>query len=442
MIRLEIPILFLEYYASGQAVCILKWGYSVAQSFSYETNWYEGTIAFTDDRSSVHVSFFIVYSVSGFTNSHYDSGVAINDGDHVVFEVNGSTEGFSESTDRNHGSPSTVDVWSSVASNNVIVYNIIGGTDGHNNTGISINIFWAKSIVQSCTIKFAVVVYYNNDFSCSFFIREEGQSAFTTGYIIVIVDDFNPSIFITLVCNITRYSTTNTLNNIAILIYNAYANFIIGISIARFTIECERVSAKFFNDGYFGFYKLRNTGIICFDSDSLPNEFFIVVNCKLPSFICFVNLFGSIGNIHYNVIEVGSGNLLFNALFINMVRNNSKIVTDSYFIIRFYIIGSSRTIFFGFNFENQILSFTEIIQSERSFCSFTAIETNLYSVLPSDKISFWIIISFIIVERVYAIIPNQFEIGRTQGRSVWLAFNTHVLRICSVACCFFTIESS
>ena len=240
MIRLEIPILFLEYYASGQAVRILKWGYSVAQSFSYETNWYEGTIAFTDDRSRVHVSFFIVYSVSSFTNGHYDSGVAINDGDHVVFEVNSSTEGFSESTDRNHGSPSTVDVWSSVATNDCVVNDHIGRTDGHSNDLISVDICCTNGISEGICIDCIAIVIFNcnNNIYCSFFVRIDSDCTILTINNIFCSFYFNICILVALISNIDISVIGSDISySIAFFINNAISDSIYFISNTIFAIE-------------------------------------------------------------------------------------------------------------------------------------------------------------------------------------------------------------
>ncbi len=283
---MEIPILFLEDYASGQTVCILKWGYSVAQSFSEETNWHEGTIAFTDDWSSIHGLLCVINGVGFFTNSHHNSGIAINDGDYIVGKVYSCAEGFSEHTNRNHSSPVAVYIRSSVARDDVVVNNVIGRTNGHCNELVSVDIFDANSVGKGISIDllvYSTVIFYNryNNIKSGFFVSKNGNTTiFTISYGRILNSYINISVFIGAVSYIS-FNSTIYFDNITICIYNRNIYSIVFISWSIFTIKSKASYDIFISDGYF--YLVTCTIFIADSSQSNYGTDSLLFICRIYS---------------------------------------------------------------------------------------------------------------------------------------------------------------
>ena len=100
MIRLEIPILFLENYASGGTVSCGQSGNLEAKSFTNETYWYISTIA-RDFWSNFHGLFYTVNGVGGRIDGHNDFGFtqSIGNSTSIVIPFYFSAKSFTKSTE-------------------------------------------------------------------------------------------------------------------------------------------------------------------------------------------------------------------------------------------------------------------------------------------------------------------------------------------------------
>ena len=385
MIRLEIPILFLEYYASGQAVCILKRNYSVAQRFSYKANWYEGTIA-GKNRSSVHGLFITVYSVGLFADGHGQFSVtkSVGNGLAVLIPMNGSTEGFTEYTEWNHGSPSAVYVWSSVAGDNVVIYNIVGRTNSHNNGGFSVRILSANSVIQSVGKNYVIAVAYtDNDFKISFLIRVDGQLTFTISNINASWGNINICIFYRFIEQINIESAIN-IYFVSISVNNRYANSIIfaGWTIGRIKFERVIKDVCFINDGHFTISILTICSSEAPNSNSATNKtvitiVHIVLDRESNSTIVYI--------IAYELKSCTSVahiccNFTSQAVFVNL-KNFCSVYGTVVNYFRYNIIVFIR------KFDNSIYSLAKSCNSEGYVGSSVVIKRNANSIFTESKVT-------------------------------------------------------
>ena len=391
---MEIPILFLEDYASSQTVCILKWGYSVAQSFSEETNWYKGTITFANHRSSIHGLFFVINGVGVFANSHNNSGIAINNGDHVVSIVNSPTEGFSEYTDRNHGSPSAVYIRSSITSNDIVIYNVIGRTNGHSNKLVSVNVFRTDCVGESTCIEGIVCrLYSNNNVNSGFLVGVDGDFAIFTCFYVLGCINFNVSVCIALACNIdVGILCIYSFYNIAIGINNRYANLVGSFCFTRFTTECKAFNNAFIYNSYFSGLNVgihfTNNG----QSDVVTNIFFFFVrgNTWFKDYFIASNLsIQQINCIDADAVISGIGDVFFNTIFVNSLYGIGETIAT--LVISDGIDGRNNLdafniVFIKFtNSEGSIYIFTSFFQSH-TYGVFTSYERSSTSVLQGINI--------------------------------------------------------
>lgn len=222
--------LALEYNRSSGAVCVVEWGYSEAHSFSNKANWYVGTITL-DYWFSIHGHFFIVDSIGIFTNGHYDSLIIVLDSYSTIVIVIGysSIESFSECADRNHRSPSIVNIWSCIHFEELLVNNILRRTDGHGYFVMSSDINITRIIFKSSCIEATIGIIFNSNYNISGgSIRSINSNSTTTvGYIAIkSVYRYN-CIFITLICNICGNYGSFNLCASTVFFYNRYGYIII-----------------------------------------------------------------------------------------------------------------------------------------------------------------------------------------------------------------------
>ncbi len=398
MIRLEIPILFLEYYASGQTVCILKWGYSVAQSFSYETNWYIGTIT-GKNRSSVHSLFFAVYSVGIFTNGHGQLSVTKGIGNSlsILIPVYSSAEGFTEYTEWNHRSPVAVYIWSSIAGNDIIIYNIISRIDRHYNGGIGVNIFWTKSIFKGTCVNSIVLIHRINNSNynvrTSFYIRVQSDNTFTIiNSCVCAYICFNISI-----CNRSRlYISVNisaiNIYSIALFINNGHINLIILICWAIIAIKCQAVFGQTIDNRQFFLSKLTVYRIKSFDFDNSTNDIARIINYDFKVMIyttirhstCIK--FGRCNSAAKHTYRIVICTKFFISWFFNSICIDHINIAINSFASNYSIIKTTSLSAYHLNIDaSDVAKFSE----RKSSLSFVAtFEANFYSVFTSDKIIF------------------------------------------------------
>ncbi len=434
MIRLEIPILLLEYYASGQAsFAILQSSYSVAKSFTNETDWYEGTIA-GKNRSSVHGLFSAVYGVGFFADGHgqFSVTIGVGNGLSILIPVNFCAEGFTEYTEWNHGSPLSVYIRSSVTLDDVVVDNIIGGTDGHNNSIFSIRIFCTEGVGQGSAIHFTIVSG-NNDYyvSGTFFVAVESQFAFAVLHFVVLNFKFNISISVALICNISVEFAIN-LGEVAFFVNDGYSNFVVFANNTVGWVEGQGFSKVILNNGQFFFNILAVFFIEYLYSDGGTNERVVSrsvfegveVEQTIVPMIAIVNDSFAV----YTSIEISIVCSYFNTIFINIRWDNFYRLAKSNLIIDYFdgiVAGRIEPVSWAcIHVKNDILYGTELSKVEgSSSCLVAALESNLYSVLARDKVlgdtSFVIVGVF---QSIHAIgfIPNKAKIVGNQFGAIWL----------------------
>ena len=131
-------------------------------------------------------------------------------------------------TDRNHGSPVAVDVWSSIASEDLVVYNIIGGVDGHNYSAVCDSIFRTEGVFEGAIVCFSTSLDNDYDVSGGFLIRVNGQSALAVlnsmTAILSVYRDLR--IFVALVSD-PSIDGTFYLLNLTVSVNNGNGNFVV-----------------------------------------------------------------------------------------------------------------------------------------------------------------------------------------------------------------------
>ena len=391
MIRLEIPILFLEYYASGGTVSCIECGYLEAKSFTNETNWYIGTFA-SDFWSNVHGLFFAVNGVGGFTNGHNNFGLTegIGNGACIVIPYYVSADGFTKSTEWYEGTILS-NVWSSVFhGDNLVVYNEVRGTDGHNNAGVSQSVFFTNGVFKSLTIESITISYSNNDVYSCFFVGEDGQFTFTVYCILSRNSNF--CICVALICNVSIYFATYFVSEIAICINNAYSNSVIFVSVAFSWIECESIGVVCIYNSQFFFNILLSFAVISFYIDGSTNERFISngVFCNL---ILIIETKAS--PISYNslaiyaIFSILGRNL--NTIFVDIFCFNFQIFTKCDFISDLFVLILSSTSCLSIHGYIQILNGTKFSNIESSSCIVATEQGQSYSVFTWNEIMFFIV---------------------------------------------------
>ena len=247
--------LALEYNGSSGAVCVVEWGYFEAHSFSNEADWYINAIT-RIYWFSVHGHFSVVNSISGFTNSHNDSLFVIVDGYSLFILIpdNFSIERFSKSTDRNHSSPCTVNIWGSIHGEELLVNNILGRTDGHGYFMMCNSETIASGVLESSRIDTIVrcILDNNNDVCFSIFGSIYADLTFAIFYL-TIIKSLNgyDSIFVALIVNESAYDLTVYLCSLAIFFNNRNSYIIVFVSRPFHWIKFEAHIVVRINDGVF-----------------------------------------------------------------------------------------------------------------------------------------------------------------------------------------------
>ena len=429
MIGLEIPILFLEDYASGSTgFSIVQWGNIQAKAFCYEANWYIGT-SVNDDWFSIHC--FCSYTIDGVvsrTNRHFDGGVAVHDryGLNAIYfiEFNSTAEGFSEDTGRNHCSPSAVYVWCAEVVNRTIeefvVDQVLIGTDGHNNGGASVWIFIAEGVGQSLSVHFAIVSLnsYNDvcgTFSIGFNID------LTSAVLDSLVDiNVNGSFFVALAFYTGTESTVN-LGKVAIFINNSYINEVAFTNRTLFGIESESFIQISADDG-------QSLGLIAkvlveyLNSHFGTDEGFVSNGVVTGSEIevakrgvAGINSFTS-----YSSVIVLSRDGYMDAIYVNVFRLNRYILTQSNLIVDsldgIIVVGVCSTWSCG-EIEVDAFNFAEFSEGEAYGYSIVAtiVQSNANLIFTRNEI-LRIVVAYIL-EGVSTAIPSEYEVRSFESRS-------------------------
>ena len=266
MIRLEIPILFLEYYASGGTVGIVESSDAEAKRFTYETNWYIGTIA-GDFRSNVHGLFFAINGVGGFTNGHnnFTRAKSVGNGACIVIPYYISANSFTKSTEW-YESTILSNVWSSIFNvYNIVVNNEVVGTDGHNNSSINWDILFAESVSQSTCVDLTTIFYSDNDVSSGSLICINADSTSTFFNSSIFSCYIDNCIFNTLFSYISAYRITgNIFHSVAVFIFQSNFN---GIVLSDWARSFVKVKGDSFSNGWINnsdFLSLAQT-FVCVD---------------------------------------------------------------------------------------------------------------------------------------------------------------------------------
>ena len=412
--------LLLEYNASGQTISIVEWEHVETNAFSNEADWYIDAIA-SIHWNSVHFAIYAVDGVTGFTNSHNDLGVTVEVNGYsaiILIPDNFGVKSFHQCTNRNHSSPSIVDVWSSIASKYVVVHNIFGGVDGHNNSAVSEWIFSAKGVVQSCWIYFGASLNNNYDISSSFFIRVNSDGAFTARD----ATNFyrNLSIFVALVSD-PSFDGTLHLLNFTVFVNDRYRNFVVLSDRALFGTEFEGLIGV-------GLHNSQCLGYELLVSSVVSNNFDFSTDQRIVYWGIYRSYESTIFNVDVTscftietIVYRWSVNL--DAVFVNINCINSYELTKGNLIINSYTgfirVARIFAIVMSVDVENSILNLAELSNIEGYSCIVTARKSNTNFVLTRNEI-FCIGVTTYISEGVNAIvcIPNKVEVARFELRVI------------------------
>ena len=457
MIGLEIPILFLEDYASGGTIfCIVEWGDFIAKTFCYKTYWYIGAVVRTDHRSGIHsFSGFAIDGVFGRTYGHHDGGVAIYDGYSLCFFIEGHfcTEGFSQHANRNHSSPSAVYVWSAEVVNRAIKHFVVDqvliGTDGHDNIAACVWIFVTEGVGEGICIQFAIVSGYNNaNINSTSLVTFEVHGSLTIANVWVNLQ-INIGFFVTLANDGSGELTINLGDFLT-----SYNSDIDGI---RFTnnalgrVDGNGFSLIVLNNSQFFFYILVGSGVVYFDSNDGTN--IVVVCSSVVSYSESNSIFGDVSVDNSVAIDTNLkiADVSFNlqTICIDIFRNNidplakGNLIVDSSdgIVVSFPALTSMSG-----GVKNEFLNFAEFSNSEVHGYSLLAaiVQSNTYGIFTRNEVlSSAVSVNIYISEGVNAsgLVPSEFKVIRVHSL-FWLSLNFE--RVCMVLsssiCCSFISE--
>ena len=434
---MEIPILFLEDYASGGTIfCIVEWGDFIAKTFCYKANWYIGAVVRTDHWSGIHsFSSFAIDGVFGRTYGHHDGGVAIYDGYSLCFFIEGHfcTEGFSQYTYRNHGSPSAVYVWSAEIVNRTIKHFVVDqvliGTDGHDNIAACVWIFIAEGVGEGVCIQFAVVGGYNNaDINSTSLVAFEVHASSTVLNLWVNLQ-INSGFFITLANDGSGEFTVN-LGDIAIFVdyRNSYSVCFTNNALGR--VDANGFVEVVLNNSQFFFNILVGVQIIDLHSDGGTNEGVVSTNVVLgfkPDHAIVRNSFAIDTYIEITIVF----NFNLQAVFINILRGNlnmlakSNLIVDHFDSIVVVSVAVPAVNWTSGHVKNDILNFAEFNSSEVNGDGIVAavVQSDTYSIITSGKI----LSIATIFEGVNAsvFIPSEVEVTSIYIRTFGPFFNAY-----------------
>ena len=448
--------LLLEYNAGGCAGgCIIEWGDFEAEVFSYETNWYIGTIA-RENWCSIHGLFFTVQGVGVFTDGHYEFGVAYSVGYalSVLIPFNFSAKCFAEYAEWNHGSPSIVYIWSAVAFNNGTVDEVIAGADGHNNIAACVFVNFTKGVGKSSAVHFAIVSNNNYAYiSSAFCIAVQSQGAFAVLNFVVLNVSFYVSISVALIFYISVELTIN-LGNVTFFVNNGYGNLVVFVNNAGGWVEGQGFTKIVLNNGEFLFNILAvffikylygnggtNKGVVgrfvvkSIEVEVATNPGVTIVNNSIAV---------------YTGLEVIVISFYFNAISINIERNNFYRLTKSNLAVDFsdsIIAGFNPTSWACIHIENDVFYSTKLSKVKGSgSCLVAALECDLHSVFARNQVSSSASVVFIGVNKsvnALSFVPNEAEIISFKLGAIWLG-NTQAVHVgeISVASYFIAVNVS
>ena len=405
--------LLLEYNRSSQTIGAIEWGYGETETFSYETNWYIGTIA-RENWSSIHVEFFTVDGVSFFADGHHEFSVANNVGDRlsILIPIYSCAKCFTEYAEWNHGSPSAVNVRSSITFDNVVVYNIVGGTNSHNNTAVSIEIFSTNSVFQSTSIDRTVYsINCNNDIYSSFFISIDVQGTFTVLHSIFCSAGIERylCILVALICNKCIQRASNA-SNIAIFVNDRYSYFVISIYFTFSWIESEAVFTVRINKSQIFFDKSLLASVKYLDSDDRTKQCLIgeIIYCGIEIAV------SSVDSVEYFVIaleanlNIGCRDL--QTIFINIYSSSLNLLAKSYLIGNSICITDWIIVLIYVNcckIKIYFLSLAIFSCSKGRSCIFPTFKCNTNNIFTWNKIFLCFFYTLIVFQSVVLTIPNE-----------------------------------
>ncbi len=425
--------LALEYDGSSGAVLIVESSYGEAHSFSSEANWYIGTIAL-DHCFSIHFSFFTINGVSAFINSHNDGLFVVLDGYGAVVVIvgDGSIERFSECTDRNHGSPVAVNVWSSVHGEELLVNDILGRTDGHYNVVMSENAAITSGVVKSSCIEalVGIIFYSDTDGNFCWFRSVDGQNALTIVNIFLNINSYN-CIVVALIFNVSIELTIN-LSFVAVSLYNGNVNIVFRVHSTFGWIEFEIEAVVRINNGQ----SLLNVDV--FNYIKCVNNDFSTDQCFVRNFVssgpeCTIEEIGINDSFAIETISyVTSRSLNLDTVFIDILSGSSYELAKGYFIIKDEVSVGAHIM--GNELYIKIYNIAKVCNIESSFCIVAAKKSYTYNILARSEIVFMIVTY--ISEGPLVADWNKMQIGRIKSGVVAAAYNTKVLSMFSLSSSF------
>ena len=454
-VKLYAQSLALEYNRSGQTVSVVEWSYAEAKAFSCEADWNINTAA-SVHWFSVHGCFFTIDGVGGFTNSHNDlrSTIEVDGYGFIVLIPNYfSIECFSQCTDRNHGSPVIINIWSSIASDNVVVYNIINRVDGHNNGTASEWICLTKGVFESSCIKAIIMRILNsyNNISSSFSVSIDIDIAFAVVYVLTVTYNFKAdlSIFVALICDVSIQGAIDlSASPIFLNDVNSYAVVFIDRTFCRIKFQCECV-VRFHNSQFTG-NQLLSGSILCIYSDGSAQERFVSL------YVCFGSK--SITQITSTCINYGftvSANdeftkitnckisicVDYNSIFINIASSYINKLSKSNLIIDIDNSITEGTHISSLNVKNGIFNGTKIINIERYSSIVITEKRYTYSVLTRNEVVYSGSICTDVAQSVYTTIPVEAKIVCSNIRIIWFAHDSYILvMVCTSVAIFISVS--
>ena len=365
-------------------------------TFSNEADWYIDAVA-SVHWNSVHFAIYTIDGVAGFTNSHNDLAVSIKiDGNSlsILIPDNFRIESFHQCTDRNHRSPSAVNVWSSIAFDYIVVHNVFGGIDGHNDSAVSEWIFGTKGVFEGTIVSFVTSFDNNSDVSSGFLIRVNSQAALAVLYVmraLVVYVYRNLSIFVALISNPSIEGTFYLLN-LTVFVNNRYGDLVVFIGWALYRIEIKALIGVGWNQSQSLGDELMLSGVVSNDFDFGAKE--RLVGCSVSRGAEETILWHWVNNSEAAVEAIGyivSFNL--DTIGINILSNYANSLAESDLIVNghnlFIRVAPGPVVVSSVNIENSILSLAEFFSSE-GYGSIVAIYTwkcNANFILTCSEVS-------------------------------------------------------
>ena len=373
-------ILFLEDYASGEALSVFQYGDLVAEFVSYETYWDIGA-AINDGEFGVHGLFFAIDSVLVAVSVEDNGGVAVHNsnGAGIAIPFSTAAESFGQSTYRDHGSPVAVNEWRSVAAYDVVVNDDIGRTDGHSNDRVSVDISFTYSVFKSVSIDLISLAIYNcyNDVQSSFLVSEDSQSTIFAILHSFIRSYLNISVCVGLISNISHDVALSRCYNFTVFVNNRNLNGVIFISFTIVYIKCKTCGYTNISQSNFSINNFFILFASCGQNNLRTNSCILVFNIQADSTAYTCISIYTCNRGYTNAIGTIFGDLVFNAILIN---------ND-------YIIGERLSVVFYFFLIRDDLHFSNVLsieftESEGRICMIASIvEGYTYSVFTCNEIS-------------------------------------------------------